>query len=63
MSVKGKIDIEKAMKRLEEIVQKLENETLPLDECMKLFEEGQGLIKQVEKEFKDAEERIAKLEN
>ena len=34
---------EQAYKRLEEIVEKLENGSVPLEESMKLFEEGTKL--------------------
>ena len=35
-----KNNFEKSLKRLEEIVNKIENETLPLEESLKLYEEG-----------------------
>ncbi len=56
-----KLDIEKSIKRLDEIVNILENETLPLEKCMSYYEEGKKLIKALEKAFKDAEEKIEKL--
>ena len=36
-------DFEKAFQQLEQIVQRLEGEELPLDESLRLFEEGIGL--------------------
>ena len=53
-----KIDFEKSLKRLDEIVNKIENETLPLEECLKLYEEGQQIIKLLSEELKNAEEKI-----
>ncbi len=56
-----KLDIEKSIKRLDEIVSVLENETLPLEKCMAYYEEGKKLISLLEKAFKEAEEKIEKL--
>lgn len=56
-----KLDIEKSIKRLDEIVFILENETLPLEKCMAYYEEGKKLIALLEKAFKEAEEKIEKL--
>ena len=39
-----KIEFEKSLKRLDEIVSRVENETLPLEESLKLYEEGKKLI-------------------
>lgn len=36
---------EEAIKKLEEIVDALEQGNVPLDDCLKLYEEGQKLIK------------------
>ncbi len=57
-----KIDFEKSLKRLDEIVDKIENETLPLDECLKLYTEGKALISTLEKTLKDAEKKIEQIE-
>lgn len=57
-----KIDFEKSLKRLDEIVNKIENETLPLDECLKLYSEGKALIATLEKLLKDAEKKIEEIE-
>lgn len=56
-----KVDFEKSLKRLNEIVEKVENETLPLEECLKLYEEGKKLITTLEKTLKDAEKKIDEL--
>ena len=44
-----KIEFEKSLKRLEEIVAKVEGETLPLEESLKLYEEGKKLIFQYQR--------------
>ena len=56
-----KIDFEKSLKRLDEIVSKIENETLPLEECLKLYEEGKELISDLEGALKEAEKKIEKI--
>lgn len=58
-----KIDFEKSLKRLDEIVNITENETLSLEESMKLFEEGKKLIASLEKTLKEAEEKVKKLQD
>ena len=56
-----RIDFEKSLKRLDEIVSKIENETLPLEECLKLYEEGKKLIATLETTLKEAEAKIEKV--
>ena len=55
------ITFEKAMKRLEEIVNLLENGTVSLDDSLKLFEEGIKLSKYCENELKNIENKAAKI--
>ena len=57
-----KIEFEKSLKRLEEIVAKVEGETLPLEESIKLYEEGKKLITTLEKALKEAEAKIGELQ-
>ena len=57
-----KIDFEKSLKRLEEIIEKVEGETLPLEESLKLYEEGKKLIALLEKTLKEAERRVEELQ-
>jgi exodeoxyribonuclease VII small subunit len=52
------LKFEDAMKRLEEIVAKLEEGELILDETLDLFEEGVKLSKFCMKKLQDAEKRI-----
>lgn len=52
---------EKAMARLEQIVAALESGRCPLDDSMKLFEEGTRLTAYCAKQLKEAEQKIVKL--
>ncbi len=54
-------DFEKAMKRLEEIVSKLEDGDISLDEAMKLFDEGTKLTSGCYDILKKAEQKITQL--
>jgi exodeoxyribonuclease VII small subunit len=49
---------EQSLARLEEIVRKLENANVPLDEAMKLFEEGMQLSRDCQKQLEQAEARV-----
>ena len=53
-----KIDFEKSLSRLEEVVRRLEHANLPLDEAMKLFEEGVELAQKCQKQIEEAEGRV-----
>ncbi|MBE6757263.1 MAG: exodeoxyribonuclease VII small subunit [Ruminococcaceae bacterium] len=52
---------EKAMARLEQIVAALESGRCPLDDSMKLFEEGTRLTAYCAKQLQEAEQKIVKL--
>ena len=56
-----KINYEKAVERLEEIVDKLENGNLPLEDMMKLYEEGTLLAAKCAKSLDAAELKITEL--
>ena len=56
-----KIVFEEKLKRLNEIVSLIENEDLPLDESIKLYEEGTELIALLNKVLVKAEEKIEKV--
>jgi exodeoxyribonuclease VII small subunit len=49
---------ETSLHRLEQIVKKLEGGDLPLDEAMKLFEEGIALSQQCQKQLEEAENKV-----
>lgn len=56
--VSKKPDFEKSLARLEEVVRKLENASISLDEAMKLFEEGVQLSRECQKQLEEAEARV-----
>ncbi len=49
---------ETKMKRLEEIVNEVENSTLSLEDSMKLYEEGTKLIRELQLSLDNAETKI-----
>lgn len=49
---------ETAMKRLEEIVSKMEAGDLPLEESLRLFEEGIKLSRSLNKTLEEAERKV-----
>ena len=52
---------EQSLARLEEIVRRMESANLPLDEAMKLFEEGMQLSRDCQKQLEQAEARVEKI--
>jgi exodeoxyribonuclease VII small subunit len=52
---------EDAMKRLEEIVRSLEEGDLPLEDALKVFEEGMGLVKFCSDKLEEAEKKVTLL--
>lgn len=58
MATKKKMSLEEATQRLEEIVNKMENEKLPLEESLKLYEEAVGIVARCSEELEDAKRRI-----
>ena len=57
----GEPRFEERLARLEQIVTKLESGDVGLDESLKLYAEGAGLIKDCRKTLAEAEKKIAKL--
>lgn len=55
------LTFEKAMERLEQIVQLLESGKCTLDESLKLFEEGTKMTAFCSEQLKNAEQKILKL--
>ena len=51
-------EFETALKRLEEIVKRLENGDLPLDSALELFEEGIKLSRLCHTKLEEAERRV-----
>ncbi|MBE6827913.1 MAG: exodeoxyribonuclease VII small subunit [Ruminococcaceae bacterium] len=54
---------EQALKKLEETVNKLENEETTLDESIRLFEEGTKLVDICNSKLNTAEQKFTKLIN
>ncbi|MBX3210346.1 MAG: exodeoxyribonuclease VII small subunit [Labilithrix sp.] len=57
----GDLSFEDAVKRLSEIVQKLERGDLPLEESLLLFEEGVGLSRASQDKLDSAQKRVEEL--
>ncbi len=57
----SEFNYERAVNRLEEIVEKLEGGELSLEESIKLFEEGTRLSADCYKVLKDAEQKITDI--
>jgi exodeoxyribonuclease VII small subunit len=55
------LTFEDAVKRLSEIVQKLERGDLPLEESLSLFEEGVGLSRASQEKLDSAQKRVEEL--
>ncbi|MBE6647003.1 MAG: exodeoxyribonuclease VII small subunit [Ruminococcaceae bacterium] len=62
MAEKKKMSLEQSMLRLEEIVKEMENEKLPLDKSLKLYEEGIGLVERCSGELENAKRKIMILQ-
>lgn len=61
MADKKEMSFEEKLKRLDEVVEKIEGEELPLQEVLSLYQEGKNLIKELQTELKVAEEKVGKL--
>lgn len=55
------MEIEKQLKKLEEIVEKIENDKTSIDEAIKMFEEGVSIIKNTQCQIDDAVGKITIL--
>ena len=55
------MDFEKKLKRLEDIVEKMEAGELSLDDSMKLFEEGVKLSRECQSQLSQAEQKVKVL--
>jgi exodeoxyribonuclease VII small subunit len=58
----SELSFEAALRRLEEIVRKLETGDTPLDQAIDLYAEGDRLKQQCEKRLADAQARIEKIQ-
>ena len=55
------LKFEEQMKKLQDIVDKLEKEEIDLDESIHLYEDGLALAKELKKQLSVFEERISEL--
>lgn len=55
------VNFEKELNRLKEIVSLIQQKELSLDESLKLYEEGNKIVKLLNEELKKAEEKIEKV--
>ncbi len=52
------MNIEEKLERMESITRTLKEESTPLEEALKLFEEGISISREVEKSLNEAEEKV-----
>ena len=57
----SKLSFEQAMKELEDVVAKLENGQVPLEDSIKLYEMGNDRKKHCEQKLKEAEEKVSQI--
>ncbi len=60
--MKKDLSFEDALNELEEIVNKLENDDISLDEAIKAYEKGSILKEQCEKKLNEAKLKVEKIE-
>ncbi len=63
MKKNTKTNFESKMKELEQIVQKMSQSTLPLDESVQLFEKGMSISKDCAQELNKAQQKVQKIIN
>ena len=61
MTKKDTVNFESSLKKLEQIVAKLEDGDISLEDSVKSFEEGIGLVKECQKQLSSAELKVKKL--
>jgi len=61
MEEEKKYDFEASLNKLEEIVNKINDQSLGLDESLKLYEEGTKIVKELETALKKASEEVEKV--
>ena len=61
MAAEKKVDLEKSLSQLEDLVEELESGDLPLEEAMKKFEEGIKLTRGCQTALKEAEQKVEVL--
>ncbi len=58
MAAAKKLDLEKSLAKLEDLVEELESGDLPLETAMKKFEEGIKLTRGCQTALKEAEQKV-----
>ena len=61
MENEEKMTFEAKLNRLNEIVSKIEGQTLPLQETLSLYKEGKALIEDLQKALSEAEPNLGDL--
>ena len=61
MTKKDTVNFEASLQKLEKIIEKLEDGDISLEESVKSFEEGVGLVKECQKQLTQAELKVKKL--
>ena len=61
MTKKDTLNFEVSLQKLEKIIEKLEDGDISLEESVKSFEEGIGLVKECQKQLSQAELKVKKL--
>ena len=56
-----KLDFAKEIERLDEIVNEVSSKALPLEESLKLYEEGTKIIKKLEAALQEASEKMEQI--
>ena len=54
-------DFEKELNKLKDIVNKIQDSDVSLDESLKLYEEGNKIIAELSEELKKAEDKVEKV--
>lgn len=58
MPNKKSVNFEQSLEQLELLVRKMESGEMPLEDSLKAFEEGIGLVRQCQKSLTEAEQRV-----
>ena len=61
MTKKDTVNFEESLQKLEKIIEKLEDGDISLEESVKSFEQGIGLVKECQKQLSQAELKVKKL--
>jgi len=63
LTEKNELSFEKAIEQLEAIVKQLENDEIPLEKAIKLYEKGMNLTKACDDILQQAQEKITYILN